>query len=89
MDISDWIAFIGVIVAIMIPMMGTIMRLNSTITRLNVNMEHKREDGQRRNHRLAVHSDKLDHLETKVAEHDIEIQNLKDHQNCANRGKII
>ena len=87
MDVEVWIAFISVVVAIMAPMMGTIMRLNSTITRLNVNMEHQREDGERRNHRLDVHSEKIDHLETKVAEHDIEIQNLKDHQNCANRGK--
>ena len=87
MDVEVLIAFISVVVAIMAPMMGTIMRLNSTITRLNVNMEHQREDGERRNHRLDVHSDKIDHLETKVAEHDIEIQNLKDHQNCANRGK--
>lgn len=77
MDVSDWIAFLGVIVTIMIPMLGVIMRLNSTITRLNVNMEHQHEDDLRRDHRLDIHGDRLDKHESMLAEHDIRLDHLE------------
>ena len=82
---GDWIALLGVVVAFMVPSMTMFMKLNSTLTRLNVNMEKEHEDGLRRTQRLDAHSSKLDDHEVRITNHEVRIEHLERHQN-GNRG---
>ena len=77
---GDWIALLGVIVAFMVPVMTVCIKLNSTLTRLNVNMEKEHADGVRRTQRLDAHSCKLDEHEVRIANHEVRIEHLEKHR---------
>lgn len=74
---GDWIALLGVMATFLIPVMSMFMKLNSTLTRLNVNMEKEHEDGLRRTQRLDAHSNKLDDHEVRITNHEVRIQHLE------------
>lgn len=80
MSEGDWIALLGVIIAFLVPTMSMFMKLNSTLTRLNVNMEKEHEDGLRRTQRLDSHADKLDDHEVRITNHEVRIQHLEHHR---------
>ncbi|MBR5835599.1 MAG: hypothetical protein IKY66_05480 [Bacteroidales bacterium] len=78
---GEWIALIGLLASLMIPIMTMFIRLNSTLSKLNANMEREHDDGLRRTQRLDAHSCKLDEHEVKITNHEVRIQHLEDHRN--------
>lgn len=60
-------------VALITPM----IRLNSTITKLNENLSHIQCADNRRDERLDSHAGKIDELGVRVAQHGVEISHLK------------
>lgn len=74
---EEWIALLGVLVGFLVPTMTMFFRLNSTLTRLNVNMEKEHEDGLRRTQRLDAHSNKLDDHEVRITNHEVRIKHLE------------
>lgn len=65
------------LVTIVVAFLTPIIRLNTVITKLNSMLEQQVCDGERRNHRLDIHSDRLDAVEHSVTEHDVRIRHLE------------
>ena len=81
MEVGEWVGIFSLILAVLIPTMGMFIKLNSTLTRLNVNMEKEHADGLRRTQRLDSHSQKLDEHEVKIANHEVRINHLERYHN--------
>ena len=75
----DEVAIIGLLATILtmsIAIITPLMKLNGTLSKLNENIISMKTDVERNDHRLNVHSERLDKLETTVTTHDVEIKNL-------------
>jgi len=70
--IAFLVTLIGLVGAIVSPM----LKLNSTITKLNAHIEYIIKGDADRDQRIKAHDVKLDHLENKVTAHDVTLSQL-------------
>lgn len=77
MELNVIVGVLVGLVSMAVVLITPMIRLNSTITELNVTLSHIQASDDRRDERLDSHANKIDGLEVEVAQHGVEISHLK------------
>lgn len=75
---SDWIAIIGLIATVLIAVLPFLFKMTASLSAIEANFSTMKEDGDRREHRIDEHEDRLDDIDRTLENHSTRIKMVED-----------
>lgn len=75
---SDWIAIIGLIVTVLVAFLPFLFKMTSSLSAIEANFHMMKDEGDRREHRIDEHEDRLDDIDRTLENHSTRIRSIEE-----------